>query len=146
MNKKTRPGVIANRRARYDYELGDSFMVGLVLSGAETKALRLGNGHLRGAYATVKNSELWLVNATIMGAPGLAMSESEQTQSRKILARRREIDTMIAAKQQGMTLVPTDLLTRGRYIKLRLSIGKGKKQYDKRQLIKKRDLQRSGEL
>src|SRR5690242_15853471 len=70
---------ITNRRARHDYELGDGLVVGVQLTGAETKALRLGHGQLRGAYVTVKDSELWLINATINGGPGLPISDSDQT-------------------------------------------------------------------
>ena len=62
---------IQNRRARHDYELGDSLVVGLELTGAETKSLRMGHGHLRGAYVTVKGDELYLINATITGSSGL---------------------------------------------------------------------------
>src|SRR5690349_6886487 len=128
---------ITNRRARHDYELGDSLVVGLELSGAETKSLRLGHGQLRGAYVTVKDGELWLFNAAINGTNGIPIDESTQTRNRKLLARKREIDHLIEAKQQGKTLVPLEILTGGRYIKLRIAIGRGKKNYDKRQTLKK---------
>jgi SsrA-binding protein len=130
---------ITNRRARHDYELGDSLVVGLELTGAETKSLRMGHGHLRGAYVTVKDGELYLINATITGSSGVQIEESDKTRSRKLLAKRREIEALVAARQQGKTIVPLDVLTGGRYIKLRTSIGKGKKQYDKRQTLKRRD-------
>lgn len=130
---------IQNRRARHDYELGDSLVVGLQLSGAETKSLRMGHGQLRGAYVTVKQEELFLINATISGTTGIPISESEQTQARKLLAKRREITALIDAKKQGKTIVPLEVLTGGRFIKLRISVGKGKKQYDKRQTLKARD-------
>lgn len=130
---------ITNRRARFDYELGDSLVVGIALNGRETKALRMGHGQLRGAYATVKDGELLLINATISGTSGIPIPESEQTQARKLLAKRREINALIEAKQQGRTIVPLEMLTRGRYIKLRIALGKGKKHYDKRQALKKRD-------
>jgi SsrA-binding protein len=133
------PKSIQNRRARHDYELGDSLVVGLQLNGREVKSLRMGHGHLRGAYVTVKNDELFLINATINGTSGIPLSESEQTQARKLLAKRREIDALVAGKQQGKTIVPLEILTGGRYIKLRISIGRGKKSYDKRQVLKKRD-------
>lgn len=141
MKKKQRPQAkqIVNRRARHDYSLGDSFVVGIQLSGAEAKALRLGMGNLRGAYVTVNNGELWLVNATITGNSQIRIDGSDQTRSRKLLAKSKEIDSMIAAKQHGMTIVPTELLTSGRYIKLRIALGRGKKQYDKRESIKQRD-------
>ncbi len=130
---------ITNRRAKFDYQLGDSFVVGIVLGGAETKALRLGHGQLRGAYVTIKDGELWLINATISASSGLPISESDQTRSRKLLAKKREINHLIQAKQQGLTIVPTEMLTQGRFIKLKISVGRGKKQYDKRQTIKARE-------
>ncbi len=136
------PGKITNRRARFDYELGDSLVVGLELSGAETKALRMGHGIIRGSYVTVKDDELWLVNAQISSSSGIPISQDDQTRSRKLLAKRKEIDKLIAAKNQGNTIVPLELLTRGRYIKLRISSGRGKKHYDKRENLKKRQQQR----
>lgn len=136
------PKTIQNRRARFDYELGDSLVVGLALSGAEVKSLRMGHGQLRGAYVTVKDGELYLLNSTINGTHGVPVPEPDQTRTRKLLAKRREIAALIEAKQQGRTIVPLELLTRGRYIKLRIAVGKGKKRYDKRQTLKKRDEQR----
>ncbi len=133
---------IQNRRARHDYELGDSLVVGLELTGAETKSLRMGHGQLRGAYVTVKDSELYLLNGTITGSSGVPLPEEQQTRTRKLLAKRREIDALVEAKQQGRTIVPLEIITRGRYIKLRIAIGKGKKRWDKRETIKKRDVTR----
>jgi SsrA-binding protein len=143
---KKKPGhakQITNRRARHDYELEDGLVVGIALTGAETKSLRRGHGQLRGAYVTVKDGELLLINATISSSPGITIEESDQTRARKLLAKRREIDALVAAKQQGRTILPLEILTQGRYIKLRLAAGKGKKLYDKRQTLKKRDEQRS---
>lgn len=143
MRKKSHsPPKIVNRRARYDYELGDSMVVGLALSGAEAKSLRLGHGQLRGAYLTEKNGELWLINAHINSSRGIQISEPNQTRNRKVLAKRKEIDALMAAKDQGRTIVPLELLTNGRYIKLRIAVGKGKKRYDKRETIKRRQQQR----
>ncbi len=141
MKKKAtnQPKRIANRRARHDYELGDSLVAGIVLSGAETKALRMGHGHLRGAYANFKDNELWLINATIVGTSGVAIPEEQQTRSRKLLVGKREIKHLQDAKQQGRTIVPLEMLTGGRYIKVRIAAGKGKKQYDKRETLKARD-------
>ncbi|HSH18064.1 MAG TPA: SsrA-binding protein SmpB [Candidatus Saccharimonadales bacterium] len=130
---------ITNRRARHDYELGDSLVAGIELTGAETKALRLGHGQLRGAYVTVKDGELLLINATISGSTGIPIAENDQTRARKLLVKRRDIDNLIEAKQQGQTIVPLEMLTHGRYIKVRISVGRGKKLYDKRQILKKRD-------
>jgi len=134
-----KPKQITNRRARHDYELGDSLTAGIVLSGGETKALRMGHGHLRGAYVTIKDGELWLINATIVGDSGERVSESDQTRTRKLLASKREIEHLQEAKQQGRTIVPLEILTGSRYIKVRIAIGKGRKRYDKREAIKSRE-------
>jgi SsrA-binding protein len=141
--KQNQTKQILNRRARHDYELGDSVVVGVALTGAETKALRMGHGQLRGAYVTIKDNELWLFNAAIIGTSGIPISESEQTRSRKLLAKRREIDALIEAKQQGRTIVPLQVIIQGRYIKIRIAVGKGRKNYDKRETLKKRDAERA---
>jgi SsrA-binding protein len=140
--KSQTPGKILNRRARYDYELGDTYLVGLELTGAEAKSLRLGHGQLRGAYVTEKGGELWLTNAQITGVKGIDIAEDEQLRSRKVLAKKREIDDLREARKQGNTIVPLELLTRGRYIKLRIAVGRGKKRYDKRETIKRRQQER----
>lgn len=143
MRKRSQaPGKITNRRARFDYELGDSLVVGLELLGTEAKALRMGHGQLRGAHVTEKGGELWLINAQITSSKGVPISEQDQTRSRKLLAKRKEIDNLIAARQNGNTIVPLELLTNGRYIKLRIAVGRGKKRYDKRETIKRRQQER----
>ncbi len=140
---KQQPGAILNRRARHDYDLRDGLKVGLVLNGVETKALRLGHAHLRGAYVTVKDNELWLINATISPGKLIAADVSfDETRSRKLLAKRKEIDKLIALKQQGLTIVPTRFLTRGRYVKLEIAPGRGMRKYDKREKLKQRESDR----
>lgn len=143
MRKQKGRATIANRRARHDYELGDSLVVGMELTGAETKSLRQGHGHLRGAYVTIKDSakggELWLTNATITGSTGVPIEDAQKTRSRKLLAKRKEIEALVAAKQQGMTIIPLEILTSGHFIKLRIAAGRGKKKYDKRANIKMRE-------
>lgn len=148
MAKKKTPSVkkITNKRARFDYDLGETIIAGLVLTGAETKALRLGHGHLRSAYVTVRGEELYLLNATITGFNGVKLEESEQTRSRKLLLKKREINALLEAKKAGKSIVPTELLTQGRYIKVRIGVGTGKKHYDKRESIKKRDQERANNL
>jgi SsrA-binding protein len=143
-HKKTapQPKRIQNRRARHDYELGDSLVVGMELTGTEAKVLRMGHGQLRGAYVTVKEGEIYLIGSAVNGTAGIPLSESEQTRTRKLLAKRREIDALIEAKTSGRTIVPLEILTRDRYIKLRLAIGRGKKNWDKRETLKKRDADR----
>ena len=140
--RKTAPGKIINRRAKYDYELGDSLVVGLALTGAETKALRMGHGNLAGAYVTVKDNELWLTNAQVFGTGGAPIDEDSQMRSRKLLAKATEIKKLVATKGQGNTIIPLEFLTHGRYVKLRIAAGRGKKRYDKREIIKRRQQQR----
>jgi SsrA-binding protein len=139
---KQKPKSIVNRRARYDYSIEQTFIVGMSLTGAETKSLRLGHGQLSGAYVTIKDNELLLINATVNGTNGIRIVDSEQTRSRKLLAKRREIEQMMQAKVQGKTIIPLELLTKGRYIKLKIAIAKGKKSYDKRQTLKARSEQK----
>ena len=137
---------ITNRRARHDYELGNDLVVGIALTGAETKSLRRGRGNIRGAYVAVKDTpaggELWLLPATIAGDSAVKIPEDQQTRSRKLLAKRREIQALVTAKQQGRTIIPLEIITHGRYIKVRISAGRGKKLYDKRQTLKQRDQNR----
>ena len=139
MKKTNQPKLISNRRARHDYTLSNSLIVGIALTGAETKALRMGHGQLRGAYVNVSNNELWLVNATISPTNGIPISEEDQTRNRKLLAKKNEIKHLIDTKKQGRTIVPLEVLTQGRYIKLRIAVGQGKKNYDKRQALKEKD-------
>lgn len=143
--KPANPPSITNRRARFDYQLGDEFVVGLSLNGPEVRAARDGHVQLKGAYVGLRNGQLWLQNASFSvklnqkGQPG---ARSIDTEPKRLLAKRREIDAMEAQKKQGMTIVPTKLLTQGRFIKLVIALGKGKKLYDKRQTLKKRDQER----
>jgi len=143
--KKPPEGTIKNKRARFDYELDDSFLVGIVLNGRESKSLRMGHGQLQGAYVTVKDDELFLINASIYGTKGIPIEDVEVSRTRKLLAKRKEIDQIVEAKKQGRTIVPLDILTRGRYVKLRIALGKGKKNYDKRQSLKERDDSRNSQ-
>ncbi len=144
MAKKTRQTKkIINRRAHFDYELGDSLSVGLELTGPEVRNLRLGHGQLRGAYVAVINNQLWLLNAQITGSPSAPIGTDDQRRTRRLLAKRREIDRLEASKKQGMTIIPMELITSGRYLKLKIALGKGRKRYDKREVIKKREQERS---
>lgn len=138
--RKVTPGTITNRRASFDYELADSYRVGIVLSGAETKSLRLGHGTLRGAYVVIKDDELWLINATITSQIGIDIAD--ESRPRKLLAKKKEIAQLTEAKKQGLTIVPTKFFTKTRFIKVEIAPGKGKKRFDKRETIKRRDTAR----
>jgi len=145
MKKAAKPPVITNRRARYDYELGDELVVGLSLTGREVRSARDGHVQLKGSYVQIRGEELWLQNASFslkINEKGQSGSRTVDTEPRKLLARRREIEQLMERKKQGMSIVPLKLLTSGRYIKMVIAVGKGKKRYDKRQALKKRDAER----
>lgn len=136
---------IVNRRAKFDYALGDELVVGIVLSGPETRAARDGHIQLKGSYVTVRNDELWLNNASFsikINEKGAVGVRSLDNSPRKLLASRKQIDELSARKQSGMSIVPLELLTGGRFIKLVIALGKGKKTYDKRETIKRRESER----
>lgn len=146
--KGQRPASVINRRAGYDYQLSDKLIVGLSLTGTETRAARQGHVSLQGAYVTIKategKSQLILTNASFTvktSAPrGSGQSStSVDTRPRNLLARRREIDQLAEKKAAGYTIIPTKLITGGKYIKLEIALGRGKKKFDKREVIKKRD-------
>jgi len=142
--RKNSPGGLVNRRAKFDYALGDEIVAGLALTGPEVRAARDGHVQLKGAFVSLKGGELWLNNASFslkLNEKG-ANGRTVDTRPRKLLASRKQIDTFAAEKQQGMTIVPTKLITSGRYIKLVIALGKGKKRYDKRETIKRRDIDR----
>lgn len=143
MKKSSQTKAIINRRASFDYALGDELVVGLELSGAETKATRMGHVQLKGSYVTVRDNQLWLINASF----SLANHEkggghTVDTRTRRILAHRKQIDQFVAAKNSGLTIIPLKMLTAGRYVKLVIATGKGKKHYDKRETIRRRDIER----
>lgn len=137
--KRQSQKLISNRRARYDYDIKKIYTVGLQLSGAETKSLRQGHGQLTGSYVNISKDELWLINATISSSPGIVIKEQDQSRTRKLLAKKSEIIELKKAKEQGLTIVPLEILTATRYIKINIASAAGKKRYDKRATIKKRE-------
>jgi SsrA-binding protein len=144
MAKKKKPQKsISNRRARFDYEIKDTLIAGVQLSGAETRAVRQGQADLKGAFVNVKGDELWLANATISGSHLAPISEDDKTRSRKLLVKRKEINQFIEAKNQGKTIVPLEILNGGKYIKVRIATATGKKLYDKRATLRARDAERN---
>ena len=136
--------IAANRRARHDYFIEDSFEAGLALEGWEVKSLRAGNAQLTEAYVHVKNNEAWLVGAHF--APLKTVSthiHADPTRTRKLLLHRQELDRLTGqVERKGFTLVPLDLhWSKGR-AKLNIGLAKGKKQHDKRASKKERDWER----
>lgn len=130
---KTNPAVVVNRRAHYDYQLGDELSVGMCLTGPMVRKIRDHHVQLKGAFITIRNDELWLNNLTL-GA--------ESTENIKLLATKRQLMSLAKARADGFAIVPVKLHSETRYIKLVIATGKGKKKYDKRETIKKRDIER----
>lgn len=138
------PTLATNSRAKFDYDILKTYEAGIVLTGQEVKSVRSGNVSLKGAYATIHDNELWLLNAHI-GAYKKAgpLKDYEPTRSRKLLMHNREIKELIGKVQsQGLTLIPLSLYTRGRRLKVELGLGRGRKKYEKREVIKKRAVAR----
>lgn len=149
MTRKKKPAqkshAVVNRRASFDYTLGDELVVGLALTGLETRAARDSHVQLKGSFVTIRNGELWLNNASFsvkLNQRGQVNASTVDTSPRKLLARRKQIDELADRKQAGMTIVPLRLLTSGNHIKLVIALGKGKKTYDKRETLKRRDQER----
>jgi len=139
------PKAVLNRRARFDYELGEEIVTGLVLTGPEVRAARDGHVQLKGTFVTIRNNELWLNNASFslkLNQRGVVGARTIDTEPRKLLASRKQIDSLRARKKEGMSIIPTKLLTTGRFIKVVVALGKGKKNYDKRETLKRRDQER----
>jgi SsrA-binding protein len=130
---KSSPAAVINRKAHFDYVLGDKLEVGMALSGLAVRAIRDHHAQIRGAYVVVRRGELWLVGMTL---------GSETAEDVKLLATKRQIADLELQKAQGFTIVPVKLLPLKRHIKLVIAVGRGKKAYDKRQTIKERDLLR----
>lgn len=131
--RKTSESVIVNRRARYDYQLGEELVCGMSLTGPEVRQIRDHHAQLKGSFVTLRNGELWLNNLTL-GA--------ETARNIRLLVTKKQLRTFARAKQDGYTIVPTKLLGGERHIKLVIATARGKKKYDKRESIKKRDFER----
>lgn len=145
MKAKPQSKTILNRRARFDYALGEEIVAGISLTGPEVRAARDGHVQLRGSYVSIKDNELWLTSASFslkLNEKGRAGARSIDTRSRKLLASRKQIDALAGKRKEGYTIVPLRLLANGRHIKLVIALGKGKKLYDKRETIKRRDQDR----
>jgi len=136
---------IVNKRAKFDYHLEEEIVAGMVLNGREVRAARDGHVQLKGAFATIRGGELWLNNASFsinLNERGKANQKTVDTEPKKLLVSRKQLNNLIEQKQQGFTIVPIKMLTGGKFIKLVISLGKGKKKFDKRETIKRRDIER----
>lgn len=135
--------VSRNRRASHDYELLDRYEAGLALTGTEIKSVRQHKVSLQRSFVQPRNGELWLMEANIAPYKEGNRENHEPERPRKLLLRRREIDKIIDALQtKGMTMVPTKMYIRDGWAKVEVALARGKKLYDKRQDIARRDAER----
>lgn len=134
---------INNRKAKFDYEIIDTIEAGIVLKGTEIKSIRNGNAQLKDSYAIVKNQEIFLLNMFISEYKEGNRFNHEETRTRKLLLHKKEILKLKdSITLQGYTLIPLKLYFKQNHAKILLGIARGKKQFDKRETIKKRDQER----
>jgi SsrA-binding protein len=135
--------IVSNRKARYEYQVLDTYEAGLVLQGTEVKSLRQGRANLQDAFARFDGGELWLFNLHISPyEPGNRFNH-DPLRPRKLLLNRRELRKLVGqVEQKGLTLVPLDLHFRGGIAKVNLALARGKKLHDKRDDVRKRDAER----
>ena len=134
---------IINRRARYDYFIEDTYECGIVLKGTEIKSIRLGKANVKDSYAIIRNGEAYLVNMFIDHYKEGNIFNHEETRSRKLLLHKSEIRKLDnKLKLEGYTLIPLKVYFVNGKAKIALGLCKGKKNFDKRETIKERDLER----
>ena len=134
--------VIDNRKARFDYDLKDSFMAGMVLQGWEVKSMRAGHANLRAAWVIIRDGEVWLENCSVSRWK-FSQEEQEESRSRKLLLNQREIKKLIReTAEKGTTIVPLKIFSERGYMKCEIAVAKGRKKHEKKQVLKARDDER----
>ncbi len=134
---------IVNRKAYHDYLIEERVEAGIVLKGSEIKSIRAGKMSLQDAYAKPENGELWLFNSHIASYDAASYNTHQPTRPRKLLLHKKEVAMLTGrVKQRGLTLVPLKLYIKHGIAKIELGVGKGKKLYDKRETIMRRDIDR----
>ncbi len=135
---------ITNKKAFFDYRLLDRYEAGINLYGYEVKSVRLGKADLSGSFVRINGSEAYLVNAKIFSYQPGQIKGYDERRTRKLLLHKKEIIALkTKAEGAGLSLVPVSLYLKHGFVKLELALGKGKKRYEKRETIKKRDIQRN---
>ena len=143
MSKDKPALIVRNKTATRNYKLGESFQAGIVLEGWEVKSLRNGKVDIKDSYVTFKNNEAWLIGTKIDPPASLKNFDADPTRSRKLLLHKKEISQLQKLKgEKGLTVVLTSIYWKENHIKCDIATGKGKKLYDQRQDIKKRDWER----
>jgi len=135
--------IASNRKARHDYSILDTYEAGMVLQGTEVKSLRAGKASLVDAFATVDDGEVWLRNVHIPEYTQGTWTNHMPRRTRKLLLHKSEIERLIGkTKESGLSLVPLSMYFKDGKVKVEIALAKGKKAYDKRQSIAKRDAQK----
>ncbi|MDX6308991.1 MAG: SsrA-binding protein [Nocardioidaceae bacterium] len=143
VKERGRKVIAQNRRARYEYHIEDIYEAGLVLTGTEVKSLRAGRASLSDSFAEITDGEAWLHNAHIPEYSQGTWNNHSPRRKRKLLLNRHEIDKMAQrVNERGLTIVPLALYFKDGRAKIEIALAKGKKFYDKRQAIAKRDAER----
>lgn len=138
------PTLASNKIAYFNYKIIEEYDAGLVLNGAEVKAVKQKKMSLKGAYITVENNEFWLKNCLISPYQVLNQGDYDPMRLRKILLKRQEIDSLIEKVSQiGLTLLPINVYTKKALVKIKIGLAQGKKLHDKRSAIKKRENDRN---
>ncbi len=141
--EKAQSSIAENRKAFHDYHLLETFEAGLVLLGTEVKAIREGRVNLRDSFARLEDGEVYLYNVNISPYSHRGYADHEPLRRRKLLLHREEIRKLIGKTvEKGMTLVPVRLYFKNGRVKVAVSLAKGKKDYDKRETIKRREVER----
>ncbi|MDP3052341.1 MAG: SsrA-binding protein SmpB [bacterium] len=136
--------ISTNKRAYFDYKILEAYEAGIELLGFEVKAIKTGHINLAGSYAVIKDNQLWLLNADIPAyQPKNTPAGYDQRRTRRLLLKTAEINNLSGkTKEKGLTLVPLKVYTKNRRIKIEIGLAKSKKEFDKRETIKKREAQR----
>ena len=143
MDKYVIKEVASNKKAYHDYFINETFEAGLVLTGTEIKSIRMGKVNLKDSYASITQGELFIHHMHISPYEKGNIFNADATRSRKLLVSKAEINRLIGMiKREGITLVPISLYLKGKWAKLKIGIGKGKKLYDKREDIAKKSAER----
>lgn len=136
--------VANNKQALLDYEILERFEAGIVLFGHEVKSIKLGHINLKGSYVSIIENEIFLINAHVsFYGKSTLIGEYDPYRSRKLLLNKKEVDKLIGAKSaKGLTIMPLSVYTSHSKIKVEIGIGRGRKKYEKREVIKKREIER----
>ncbi len=134
---------INNRKAYFDYQVLDTFECGVVLKGTEIKSIRAGSANIKDSYAIIKNNEIFVLNMHVSHYDKGNINNHDETRTRKLLMHKREILKMEnRVKLEGLTLVPLKVYFKKNIVKILLGLVRGKKLYDKRSVLKERDIKR----